>query len=82
MVSPPTSGTVEHVEDRPERGRLEEGDVGVPPVGPVLAAVDGQHLGVLLDGRDDRVAFGDHAELAGEVRLLAGVSSWSRKKTT
>ncbi len=62
----------EHVEDRPERRGLEKGHIGVPPAGPVLSAVDGQHLGAPLDGWDHRVAFGDLAELSGEVGLLGG----------
>ena len=65
-------GDLEHVEDRPEGRGVEEGHVGVPPVGPVLLAVDGQHLGVALDVLDHRVALGDHPELPGEVGLLLG----------
>ena len=63
-------GAGEHGEDRAERRGLEEGDVGVPPAGPVLAAVDGQDLGVALDRRAARVPLGELAELAAEGGLL------------
>ena len=65
-------GALEHVEDRPEGRLLEEGDVGVPPAGPVDAPVDGQHVRVLGEGRDDRMAFGHRPELRGELGLLGG----------
>jgi hypothetical protein len=63
-------GGGDHVEDRTERRGLKEGDIGVPPAGPVVTPVDGEHFRVLVDGGNDRVPFGDHAELPGEVGLL------------
>ena len=66
----PEVGAFEHVEDRSEGRLLEESDVGMPPAGPVNAPVDGQHVGVLVKGRDHRMAFGDCAELRGEIGLL------------
>ena len=65
-------GAVEHVEDRPEGRLLEEGDVGMPPAGPVDAPVDGQHVRMLGQGRDDRMALGHRPELRGELGLLGG----------
>jgi hypothetical protein len=56
----------------PRGGVCQEGDVGVPPRGPVLAAVDGQDLGVALERGDHRMGRGDLAELTGEVRLDLG----------
>ena len=65
-------GRLEHVEDRAHGRRLQEGHVGVPPAGPVDLAVDGEHLGALVDGGQHGVRLGDGAELAGEVGLLLG----------
>ena len=45
---------------------VHEGDVGVPEVGPVLAAVDGVDLFALEHLRLDGVALGQLAETAGE----------------
>ena len=65
-------GRLEHVEDGAHRRRLQEGDVGVPPAGPVHLAVDGEHLAALLDGGQHGVGLGHDAELAGECGLLVG----------
>ena len=53
-------------------GVSRERHVGVPPAGPVHLAVDGQHLGALLDGGEHGVGLGHHTELAGEIGLLLG----------
>ena len=63
-------GRLEHVEDRAHGRGLQEGDVGVPPTGPVHLAVDGQNLCALIDRRQHRVGFGHGAELAGKFGLL------------
>ena len=72
MVSPPTVGASRMCRIEPERRRGQEGDVGVPPRGPVLTPVDGEHLGVALDGGDHGVGRRHLAELAGEVGLHLG----------
>ncbi len=41
-------------------------------LGPVDPTVDGQHLGTLVNGGEDRVGLGHGAELAGKVSLLVG----------
>ena len=65
-------GRLEHVEDGAHRRRLQEGDVGVPPAGPVHLAVDGEHLAALVDGRQHGVGLRHDPELAGEGGLLVG----------
>ena len=68
----PDGGRLAHVQDRSERRRLEEGDVGVPPRGPVLSPVDVQDLGIALERRDHRVRRCHLPELTGEVGLDVG----------
>ena len=65
-------GRLEHVEDGAHGRRLQEGDVGVPPAGPVHLAVDGEHLAALVDGGQHGVGLRHGAELAGEGGLLLG----------
>ena len=73
-------GRLAHVQDRPERRGLQEGHVGVPPRGPVLAPVDVQDLGIALDRRDHRVRRRHLAELAGEVGLHVGGEVLAREE--